>query len=230
MQQRNSRLCSFGERGEHRPADVASVACRRRTRRAGRLRPRRGDPPAQSRNGPGSGRDGHEVAAFSSGPLKASPFRPRPLGDRAHRRAHPLAADPRLGDLRLLWDGLGSSRRHPADAVPDPVRSGGSPAGDRSTGLQPDRQPSPSRPRAAVDFAEARLSAQRVETLQQRQAARRVAEHAHDAGDCRELLSMLGLANLPPGSCGKVSRHDQHTTPTFPEAFDVFRPVEGARA
>jgi hypothetical protein len=94
----------------------------------------------------------------------------------------------------------------------------------------PDSQPPPSRSRAAVDFAEARLSAERAETLQQRQAARRVAERAHDAGDCRELLSMLGLANLPPDSCGAVPRHDMHTTPTFPEAFDVFRPVEGARA
>jgi hypothetical protein len=55
-----------------------------------------------------------------------------------------------------------------------------------------------------------------------------VAEHARDAGDCRELLSMLGLAKLPPGSCGAVPRHD--ITQTFPEAFDVFRPVEGARA
>ena len=88
----------------------------------------------------------------------------------------------------------------------------------------------PNRSRAAVDFAEARLSAERAENLHQRQAARRVAEHARDAGDCRELLSMLGLANLPPGSCHGVSRQEQLTTPTFPEAFDVFRPVEGARA
>lgn len=94
----------------------------------------------------------------------------------------------------------------------------------------PDSQPSPARPRPAVDFAEARLSAERAENLQQRQAARRVAEHARDAGDCRELLSMLGLAKLRPGTCGAVPRHDQHTTPAFPEAFDVFRPVEGARA
>jgi hypothetical protein len=96
--------------------------------------------------------------------------------------------------------------------------------------LLPDSQPPLSRSRAAVDFTEARLSAERAEIVQQRQAARRVAEHARDAGDCRELLSMLGLAKLPPSSCGAVPQHDQHTTPAFPDAFDVFRPVKGARA
>jgi len=85
----------------------------------------------------------------------------------------------------------------------------------------------PYRSRAAVDFAEARLSAERAETLQQRQAARRVAEHSQDAIDCRELLSMLGLANLPTGRGDAGARH---TIPTSPEAFDVFRSAEGARA
>ncbi|HUQ56345.1 hypothetical protein [Lentzea sp.] len=82
----------------------------------------------------------------------------------------------------------------------------------------------PPRSGAALDFAEARLSAERAESLHQRQAARRVAENAHDAGDCRELLSMLGLADLPPGSWTAPARL---TTPTSPDAF---RPAEGARA
>ena len=94
----------------------------------------------------------------------------------------------------------------------------------------PDSQPSPARPRPAVDFAEARLSAERAEVVRQRQAARRVAENARDAGDGRELLSMLDLAKLRPGTCGAIPRHDQYTSPTFPEALDVFRIVEGARA
>lgn len=84
----------------------------------------------------------------------------------------------------------------------------------------------PNRSGAALEFAEARLSAERAENLHQRQAAKRVAENARDAGDCRELLAMLGLADLPPGP-GVIVRQ---TTPTFPEAFDVFRPAEGARA
>ncbi|MFJ8961597.1 hypothetical protein OG205_13620 [Lentzea sp. NBC_00516] len=50
---------------------------------------------------------------------------------------------------------------------------------------------------AAEDFAQARLHAETTELLHQRQAAKRVAERSHDAVDCRELLSMLGLANLP---------------------------------
>ncbi|KJK33826.1 hypothetical protein UK23_44665 [Lentzea aerocolonigenes] len=48
--------------------------------------------------------------------------------------------------------------------------------------------------RAALDFAEARLAAEQAETVQQHAAARRVAERAHDAVDCRELLAMLGLS------------------------------------
>jgi hypothetical protein len=85
----------------------------------------------------------------------------------------------------------------------------------------------PHRSRAAVDFAEARLFAERAEALNQRQAARRVAERSHDASDCRELLAMLGLANLPAGTGDAGVRH---TIPTSPEAFDVFRSAEGARA
>ncbi|KOV83309.1 hypothetical protein [Nocardia sp. NRRL S-836] len=87
----------------------------------------------------------------------------------------------------------------------------------------------PQKSHAAVDFAEARLSAERAGVLNQRQAAKRVAEHSLDVGDCRELLLMLGLADLPPVSRDVLTRSDQHTTPTFPEAFDVFRPAGGAR-
>lgn len=47
--------------------------------------------------------------------------------------------------------------------------------------------------RAAGEFAEARVAAEQAEVVQQRLAARIVAGHAHDVGDCRELLSMLGL-------------------------------------
>ncbi|GGM86087.1 hypothetical protein GCM10011609_23080 [Lentzea pudingi] len=70
--------------------------------------------------------------------------------------------------------------------------------------MQPEFQASPpSSPRfdksrhAAQDFAQARLAAEISELHQQRQAARRVAERSRDAGDCLDLLSMLGLANLP---------------------------------
>ena len=48
--------------------------------------------------------------------------------------------------------------------------------------------------RAAVDFAEARVAAEAAEAVQQRAAARRVAERSLDIGDCRELLLMLGLS------------------------------------
>ncbi|WP_189253366.1 hypothetical protein [Lentzea flava] len=53
----------------------------------------------------------------------------------------------------------------------------------------------------ATGFAEARIAAEQAEAVQQRAAARRVAEHSHDAGDCRELLLMLGLttSDLPAG-------------------------------
>ncbi|MEU7475069.1 hypothetical protein AB0A63_03730 [Lentzea sp. NPDC042327] len=47
---------------------------------------------------------------------------------------------------------------------------------------------------AAVCFAEARVAAEHAEAAQQRQAARRVAEHSRDVDDCRDLLLMLGLA------------------------------------
>lgn len=90
--------------------------------------------------------------------------------------------------------------------------------------MQPDCQVSPSSPSTrsrrggALDFAEGRLAAEKAEILQQGQAARRVAEHAHDAGDCLELLSMLGLANVP-----------RRTDVTFQDALAVFRSTEGAR-
>ena len=47
---------------------------------------------------------------------------------------------------------------------------------------------------AAVDFAQATVNAEQAEAVQQRLAARRVAERAHDAVDCKELLLMLGLS------------------------------------
>lgn len=70
--------------------------------------------------------------------------------------------------------------------------------------------------RAALDFAEARFAAEQAEAVQQHAAARRVAERAHDAGDCRELLLMLGLTG-------------SRTNPLLPDALRVFRPTEGAR-
>ncbi|MET9632783.1 hypothetical protein ABZX92_35545 [Lentzea sp. NPDC006480] len=51
--------------------------------------------------------------------------------------------------------------------------------------------------RAALDFADARIAAEQAEAVQQHAAARRVAERAHDASDCRELLLMLGLSAQP---------------------------------
>jgi hypothetical protein len=69
---------------------------------------------------------------------------------------------------------------------------------------------------AAADFAEARMAAERAEAVQQHAAARRVAERAHDVGDCRELLSMLGLTGV-------------RTKSLLPDALSVFRPIEGAR-
>ncbi|GLY47307.1 hypothetical protein [Lentzea sp. NBRC 102530] len=64
--------------------------------------------------------------------------------------------------------------------------------------MQPERQIfSPPRSQPAIGFAQARQAAERAEFHQQRQAARRVAERSRDAGDCLDLLSMLGLANLP---------------------------------
>jgi hypothetical protein len=69
---------------------------------------------------------------------------------------------------------------------------------------------------AAVAFAEARVAAEQAEAVQQRAAARRVAEHSHDVGDCRELLLMLGLTN-------------PRTNSLTPDALSVFRSTEGAR-
>lgn len=69
--------------------------------------------------------------------------------------------------------------------------------------MQPERQTSSASARvdqprrAAAEFTQARLDAETAGVLHQRQAAKRVAERSIDAGDCRELLLMLGLANLP---------------------------------
>ncbi len=79
---------------------------------------------------------------------------------------------------------------------------------------------------AAVGFAEARTAAQAAEVVQQRQAARRVAEHSRDADDCLDLLLMLGLSEA--ARTGRPQR-DQSANVTFPEALGVFRPTEGAR-
>ncbi|SDF40568.1 hypothetical protein SAMN05216553_101475 [Lentzea fradiae] len=81
--------------------------------------------------------------------------------------------------------------------------------------------------RPALGFAEARVAAEQAEAVQQRQAARRVAEHSRDAGDCLDLLSMLGLSGLSP-SGGRAVATAPHPL-TFPEALDVFRSTEGAR-
>ncbi|MDX3658810.1 hypothetical protein PV646_16000 [Streptomyces sp. ID05-26A] len=77
--------------------------------------------------------------------------------------------------------------------------------------MQPDFQSSPSSSsrfgksrHAAEDFAQARSSAEATGIERQRQAAKRVAEHALDVGDCRDLLSMLGLTNLPVSTAAGV--------------------------
>jgi hypothetical protein len=70
--------------------------------------------------------------------------------------------------------------------------------------------------RAALDFAEARVAAEQAGVVQQRAAARRVAERSHDVSDCRELLAMLGLTGV-------------RSKQIFPDALSVFRPTEGAR-
>lgn len=85
---------------------------------------------------------------------------------------------------------------------------------------------------AAVCFAEARIAAEAAEAVQQRQAARRVAEHSRDVDDCRDLLLMLGLSGITssaePHSAHPV-RDDQTVASTFPEALGVLRSTEGAR-
>ncbi|MFS8096929.1 hypothetical protein LFM09_07285 [Lentzea alba] len=77
---------------------------------------------------------------------------------------------------------------------------------------------------AAIGFTEARVAAEAAEAVQQRQAARRVAEHSRDAGDCMDLLLMLGLSGVAPRP-----PHGHPVNTTFPDALDVFRSTEGAR-
>lgn len=77
---------------------------------------------------------------------------------------------------------------------------------------------------AAVGFAEARVAAEVAEGVAQHHAARRVAEHSHNADDCRELLSMLGLSGVAP----RVVQ-EQRPNLTFPDALGVFRSTEGVR-
>ena len=47
---------------------------------------------------------------------------------------------------------------------------------------------------AAVNFTEVRAATDRAEAGQRVRAALTVAQHSNDVGDCRELLSMLGLS------------------------------------
>jgi hypothetical protein len=75
----------------------------------------------------------------------------------------------------------------------------------------------------ARGFTKARLDAEQVAAVRQRQAAHRVAEHSRDAGDCLDLLQMLGLSGLAPGTPPR----NHLVAPTFPEASDVFRSTEG---
>ncbi|MEU7478233.1 hypothetical protein AB0A63_19770 [Lentzea sp. NPDC042327] len=80
---------------------------------------------------------------------------------------------------------------------------------------------------AAADFTEARLAADETGVVRQRQAARLVAQHCHDAQDCRDLLAMLGLSELAPRTAGPT--RDEQKTTTSPEALGVHRTTEGAR-
>ncbi|SEQ94053.1 hypothetical protein SAMN05216188_106293 [Lentzea xinjiangensis] len=80
---------------------------------------------------------------------------------------------------------------------------------------------------AATCFAEARIAAGKAEAVQQRHAARRVAEHSRDADDCRDLLLMLGLSDLAPSGEPRLP-HDLSADPASPEALGVFRSTEGA--
>ncbi|MCG8925066.1 hypothetical protein [Lentzea sp. CC55] len=72
---------------------------------------------------------------------------------------------------------------------------------------------------AAAGFANARIAAEQAEFVQQRQAARRVAEHARDAGDCLDLLSMLGLSGLAPATAHPADVMS-------PEVLGVPRPAD----
>ena len=74
---------------------------------------------------------------------------------------------------------------------------------------------------AAADFAEARLAAEAAGAVQQRQAARRVAERSHDAQDCRDLLLMLGLSDLEPSAVPPVQT--ESAVMTFSEALGLHR-------
>lgn len=78
---------------------------------------------------------------------------------------------------------------------------------------------------AAADFAQARLAADEAGAVQQRQAAQRVANHCHDAQDCRDLLAMLGLSDLQPRVAPPM--RDEPNDLTFPAALGVHRTTEG---
>ncbi|MCC8247809.1 hypothetical protein [Saccharothrix luteola] len=62
---------------------------------------------------------------------------------------------------------------------------------------------------AAVGFADARAAADRAETVQRHQAARTVADNSVDANDCRELLLMLGLPDLPVDDAPVRTRNER---------------------
>ncbi|MFT7840190.1 hypothetical protein Q5530_28955 [Saccharothrix sp. BKS2] len=59
---------------------------------------------------------------------------------------------------------------------------------------------------AAVNFTEARAATDRAEAGQRVRAALTVAQHSNDVGDCRELLSMLGLSGRKLDAA--VATHD----------------------
>jgi hypothetical protein len=81
-------------------------------------------------------------------------------------------------------------------------------------------------------FGDARASAERAEAAQRVQAARLVAGRSLDVEDCRELLSMLGLAASTPahGPSLRPRARDQRQTNPDRVAPGAFQPAEGTRA
>lgn len=92
----------------------------------------------------------------------------------------------------------------------------------------------PARNRGAeINFNEARAAGDKAAATQQIQAARTVAQHSLDVGDCRELLSMLGLsgrrqATAPQHDVPARAGQDQHANLPHRDAPDPGTPG-GAR-
>ncbi|GAA1308046.1 hypothetical protein [Saccharothrix xinjiangensis] len=92
----------------------------------------------------------------------------------------------------------------------------------------------PARNRGAeINFNEARAEGDKAAARQQIQAARTVAQHSLDVGDCRELLSMLGLSGRRSGTATQhdvptCAVQDQHADRLYRDAPDS-RATEGAR-